>query len=246
MTVPAVSCEGVSVVYGGFRALDDVTVDFAPNMLSAIIGPNGAGKTTFLNVLTGLIRPAAGAVRYFGEEITSMDVVTRARKGIGRSFQTVNIFPEISVRNNLRLAAQRRVFGKQPFWRDVTTFAELDDAVDDVLPKVGLVKAASMQAGHLSHGNQRALELGLSIIGQPTVLLLDEPLAGIGRDEIEPTVALLRKLSRTYTMLVIEHNMDAVMSLADDVVVLVGGSVLTRGSAAAVREDSLVREAYLG
>lgn len=246
MSSAALTCDTVSVTYGSFKALTDVSVSFKRGRLSAIIGPNGAGKTTFLNVLTGIVLPTHGRVLFGDRDITRLNVERRALIGIGRSFQTVNIFPEMTVEENLRLAAQRRLFRFQPFFRPVTSYTTLAAAVAEVLPLVRLAPYAGVEAGKLSHGNQRALELGLTIIGQPDIILLDEPLAGIGRDEIVPTMELLRSIARSRTMILVEHNMDVVMNLADDILVLVGGRVLKRGTPTEVRSDPAVKEAYLG
>jgi branched-chain amino acid transport system ATP-binding protein len=239
-------CRSLSVRFGSFRALHKVTMSLGENLTYAVIGPNGAGKTTLINVLSGLITPSEGDVLLNDQVVTPWGVERRARMGIGRSFQIIKLFPEMSARENLRIAAQRVRYRLQPFWRVAGSDATVERAVNAMLERIGLVRWADGEAGLLSHGMQRALELGLTLMTKPRVLLLDEPLAGVGNDELPEMLALLNAARRECTTLIVEHNMEAVMSVADEVIVLVAGEVLTQGTPADVSSNSQVRAAYLG
>ncbi|NYZ16134.1 ABC transporter ATP-binding protein [Azospirillum sp. RWY-5-1] len=243
---PAIACEGVTVAFGDFVALRNVSLAFAPGRLAALIGPNGAGKTTLINVLSGQIRPTAGRVLLGGRDVTRLAPHARARTGLGRSFQIVTIFPEMTVMENLRLGAQARAFGLQPFWRAVDGWRALRERAEACAETVGLAAKLHSPAGSLSHGEQRALELGLTLTTDPAVLLLDEPLAGVGHSEIDRSVALIERVRQGRTVLLIEHNMDVVMSISDEVVVMTGGELLARGTPAEMRADARVRAGYLG
>ena len=240
------SCSDVTVAFGAFKAINGLSLDFDAGKTSEIIGPNGAGKTTLINVLSGIYRPTAGSVRLEGEDITSLRPDRRTRMGIARSFQIVKIFPEMSARENLRIAAQRSAYRIQPFWKLAGRDTEIERRIEEMLTLVGLRDLADREASYLSHGKQRALELGLTLMGEPKILLLDEPLAGVGHSELGWMTELLQTIRRRHTTIIIEHNMDAVLSLADEIVVLVAGQVLARGEPSEVTADQKVREAYLG
>ncbi len=242
----AIACTGVSVRFGDFVALSNVGLDVATGQTLALIGPNGAGKTTLLNALSGRLALAGGRVHLQGRDITAEPIHTRARLGLGRSFQIINIFPEMTVLENLRLGAQPMAFGVQPFWRDVQAWPGLEARAREVAALVGLEDALDLPAAVLSHGRQRAVELGLALMSDPAVLLLDEPLAGVGQAEIQATTALIERVRRNRTVLLVEHNMDVVMRVADEVVVMMAGEILTRGTPDQVRADARVRRAYLG
>jgi branched-chain amino acid transport system ATP-binding protein len=239
-------CADVSVSFGAFQALVGISADFQHDRTCAVIGPNGAGKTTFLNVLSGVQRPSHGSVILDGTQITYYTPQRRARLGIGRSFQIAKIFPELTVRQNLRVGAQRIHFSFPPFWIPAGSNSEVERTVEEVLQLVHLEKLADVEVGRLSHGNQRAVEIGLTLVTNPSVLLLDEPLAGVGHHEVSEMVSLLKKICRGRTTILIEHNMDAVMEIADEILVFVSGKLLTRGNPADVRRDPAVRTAYLG
>ena len=243
---PAIACTGVSVRFGDFAALSDVSLDVPTGSTLALIGPNGAGKTTLLNVLSGRLALTAGRVMLQGRDITAEPIHRRARLGLGRSFQIINIFPEMTVLENLRLAAQPVAFGLQPFWRGVSAWPKLEDRAREVAALVGLDDAMNLPAALLSHGRQRAVELGLALMSDPSVLLLDEPLAGVGQAEIQGTTALIERVRRGRTVLLVEHNMNVVMQVSDEVVVMMAGQILTRGTPAEVQADTRVRLAYLG
>jgi branched-chain amino acid transport system ATP-binding protein len=238
---------GLRVAFGSFTALNDVSADFVAGRKYACIGPNGAGKTTFLNALSGRQRPTAGSVHLDGVDITHLPAHRRLASGMGRSFQVVNIFAELSVRENLRLAVQATRFkGRQPIARFANRFPEIREGADRLIEEAGLTKFADVQASILSHGDQRALELALTLASNPRVLLLDEPLAGVGHSRIEQTMDLIRRAVEGRTVILVEHNMDAVMGFADEILVLYAGALLAAGTPAAIRANPEVRRAYLG
>ncbi len=243
---PALSCRGISVRFGQFQALNDVSLDLPPGRTIALIGPNGAGKTTLINALSGRVSMAAGHIQLAGRDVTAMPAHRRAAAGLGRSFQIINIFEQMTVLENLRLAAQPRQFRRQPFWRAVAAWPALAERARAVAAEVGLAAELDLPVAVLSHGKQRAVELGLALMTEPSVLLLDEPLAGVGQAEIETTMALLDRVRRNRSVLLVEHNMDAVMRIADEIVVMIGGEILMRGTPDAVYRDAEVRRLYLG
>lgn len=242
----ALSCQDVQVRYGGFRAVDGVSIDFAPGVISSVIGPNGAGKTTLINVLSGRQAPQTGSVHFGNHDITAMSPHRRARLGIGRSFQITKIFPEMTVMESVRLATQARMFHFQPFWRAAAGYAALNDATEEILNEVGLQDLRDHLAETLSHGDQRALEMGITLATRPSVLLLDEPLAGVGEKEIDRTIRLIERAAVGRTVVLVEHNINAVMALSQHVVVMTQGKVLVAGPPEVVRRDKAVRRAYLG
>jgi branched-chain amino acid transport system permease protein len=219
--------------FGGLRAVDGVSIELQPNLVHAIIGPNGAGKTTFINLLSGELKPSAGRVYLDDRDITGWPTHRIAQSGIGRSFQRTNIFADFSVRENCALAAQARGGA------DIKRIAHALDVA-------GLTHRAEAIAGQLSRGEQRQLEIAMLIASGADLLLLDEPLAGMGPEETQRVVALLRDLARDHTIVLIEHDMDAVFAAADTLTVLVQGRLLAHGKPEDVRRDPAVREAYLG
>ncbi|MBA3477105.1 MAG: ABC transporter ATP-binding protein [Lautropia sp.] len=242
----ALACEAVTVRFGALIALDKVSLNFLGVGIHSVIGPNGAGKTTLINVLSGRQRPSEGRVVLDGRDITSMQTFLRARSGIGRSFQITKIFPTLSVFENLRLAAQARAFRLQPFWRRVQGYQALADQAERVAIDIGLQGWKDAPAEQLSHGDQRALELGITLMTEPTILLLDEPLAGVGEHEIDRTMALIERVARGRTVILIEHNIDVVMKVSHRIIVMDQGAVLSIGTPDEVRRDPAVRKAYLG
>jgi branched-chain amino acid transport system permease protein len=220
--------------FGGLRAVSDVTIEFLPGLVHAIIGPNGAGKTTFINCLSGAIRPSEGAVLLDGRPIGGLAPFRVARLGIGRSFQRTNVFPSLSAAENCRLAAR----AGDP--------RHADAHVADALARTGLFARANDLASALSNGEQRQLEIAMLIAADREILILDEPLAGMGAEETARVVALLRALRATHTIILIEHDMDAVFAVADTLTVLVQGRMIAHGDPAVVRRDPTVIDAYLG
>ncbi|ABE36402.1 ABC transporter family protein [Paraburkholderia xenovorans LB400] len=243
---PVLLCENISVDFAGFQALREVTVSVRSGQTIALIGPNGAGKSTLMNVMSGLLSPTAGSIRLHDRDVTSSSPSKLARLGVARSFQNISLFASMTVYENLRLAVQRQLFDIAPFWKPVAGYRRLNEATDLALERSHLTTHRNRLAAELSHGQQRALDLGMTLIGDPKILLLDEPLAGVGHDDLDFFLTLLRKVCSNRTVLLVEHNMDAVMGLADEVVVLVGGQVLTKGSPAEIRANPKVRESYLG
>lgn len=246
MTATSLECIDVDVRFGEFVAVSKVSLAFPENQVTALIGPNGAGKTTLLNVLSGQQPPSAGRVLLFGSDVTKQPSYQRARLGLGRSFQIMSVFADDTVEENLRLAGQRTHLSFPIFWRPATGFGALNRDVDAMLELIGLRSRAREPAGRLSHGEQRTLEVGLSLMTNPKVLLLDEPFAGIGRNDIDFFVTLLQRVCADRTVVLVEHNMDAVMKLSQQIVVMVGGRVLAQGEPASIKADQRVRAAYLG
>ena len=243
---PRFHCEDVTVRFGALLAVDRASIEFAGGGLHSVIGPNGAGKTTLINVLSGRQLPSEGRVQLGGMDITARPAFERARLGIGRSFQITKIFPTLSVFENLRLGAQARAFGMQPFWRAVESFGELSDAANRVAADIGLEAMKDRPADQLSHGDQRALEIGITLMTDPVILLLDEPLAGVGEHEIGRTTALIRRIAAGRTVILVEHNVGVVMEVSDRIIVMNQGAVLSVGTPEQIRRDPAVRAAYLG
>lgn len=237
---------GLTKAFGGLTAVRGVNLDLYFNQLHAVIGPNGAGKSTFVNLLTGQLKPTDGQIYLQGRDITGTPAHKMAHLGVGRSFQRTNILKALTVLENVRLAAQAVHL---PFARILATpksELHLIDVAHRAIERVGLADVASAVAGALSHGAQRQLEIAMTLVIDPKVLLLDEPLAGMGQEESERIASLLKSLSRAHAILLIEHDMDFVFKVADQMTVLVEGSVLATGTPESVRATPLVQSAYLG
>jgi len=232
--------------YGGLVATNAVSLAIETGELHAVIGPNGAGKTTLIAELAGEIAPDAGSIRFAGADITARSVAERAALGIARSFQITSIFREFSVLDNVALAVQARAGHSFRFWRPARSDPRLRDPARAILAEVGLEARAGLPAASLSHGEKRALEIAIVLATRPRLLLLDEPMAGMGPQDSAGMVRLLAGLKRRVTIVLVEHDMDAVFALADRVTVLVYGRVIATGAPAAIREDVEVRRAYLG
>ncbi|ACL56214.1 ABC transporter ATP-binding protein [Methylobacterium nodulans] len=232
--------------YGALRVTDDISLDVAQGELHAIIGPNGAGKTTLIHQLSGRLPSDAGQVIFAGEDVTRRTMVERVRRGLARSFQITSILDGFSVLENAALAVQARAGSSFRFFGDASREASLNEAALAALARVGLADRAGRRAGSLSHGEKRQLEIAVALATGARMLLLDEPLAGTGPEESAVLVGLLRELKATHTLVLIEHDMDAVFALADRISVLVYGRVVASGDPAAVRADPEVRAAYLG
>ena len=232
--------------FGGLVANDNVTLDLAHGELHALLGPNGAGKSTFINLLSGDLAATSGSIVFKGREITHYRPDRRSRLGIGRSFQRTNIFPAFSVFENCRLAAQSR----KPRALALFAVARADPLsckrAERALELAGIVDHADVPAGTLSHGAQRQLEVAMVLATEPEVLLLDEPLAGMGSEESAKMIELLRRLADGHAILLVEHDMDAVFALADRITVMVNGQVLESGAPAQIRASAAVEQAYLG
>ncbi len=243
---PLLAVHGLVKRYGALLVTDAVDLELAPGQIHAVIGPNGAGKTTLINQLHGELRSDAGRIELAGKDITHWPVHARARAGLGRSYQITAVLREFTVLENVLLAVQAVRGHNFHFWRPVTSIPSLVEAADRYLGMVGLLGVRRRSAGLLSYGQQRQLELAMTLAVEPRVLLLDEPMAGLGATESAQMVELLQRLRRQYAMLLVEHDMHAVFSLADRLTVLVYGRVVCCGTPDEVRASPIVREAYLG
>jgi len=232
--------------YGALAVTDDVSLSVETGELHAIIGPNGAGKTTLIHQISGLAPSDSGQILFDGREVTHAPMHERVRAGLARSFQITSILPGFTVRENVATAVQARSGSSFRFFGDPARERALDDEAMAALATVGLTDRADVVAGQMSHGEKRQLELAIALATRPKLLLLDEPLAGTGREESERVVETLLGLKSRYTIVLIEHDMEAVFALADRVSVLVYGRVIATGAPDAVRSDPAVREAYLG
>jgi len=241
---PLLRTEGLSRRFGALAAVDGVSLAFAEGEVHAVIGPNGAGKSTFLNLLSGELRASSGSVRFRGHDVTRATPDRISRLGIGRSYQTANVFTELTCAECLWLAAQSRAPTSMIFFRPAERYAQA--GAERALQACGLAPRRSTPARELSYGEQRQLEIGMILATEPRLLLLDEPLAGLGHDEAISVMALLREVSLERTLVLIEHDMDAVFSIAQRITVLVGGRVLETGTPEQIRASAAVREAYLG
>jgi len=228
------------------RAVDGVDLDVAEGETLAVIGPNGAGKTTLIGQLSGVLRPDAGTIRFAGAEVTTLSAAARSHRGLARSFQITSIFRDFSALDNVALAVQAHAGHSFRFWRAARAEATLREPARAILAQVGLGPRADVIAGTLAHGEQRQLEIAMALATRPRLLLLDEPVAGMGPDESQRMVQLLRALRGRHTMVLVEHDMDVVFALADRISVLVYGRVIASGAPDAIRTNAEVRRAYLG
>lgn len=238
--------QGLSRRFGGLMATEDVAIELRRGKLHAVLGPNGAGKTTLINLLSGDLRATAGRIEYKGGDITGLSPDHRSRIGIGRSYQKTNIFGDMSAFENCRLAAQSREPRVARVFTDALRHERVCAEARRALESAGLAARGEATACELSHGEQRQLEVAMVLATRPDVLLLDEPLAGMGADEAARMVSLLRDLSPAHAILLVEHDMDAVFALADEITVMVEGRVLESGPPGQIRASAAVRKAYLG
>jgi branched-chain amino acid transport system ATP-binding protein len=234
--------------FGALVAVDDVSVQVEARSLHSIIGPNGAGKTTFFNLVSGTLRPTSGQVIFKGEDITSLPAYKSIHRGMGRSFQITNIFPNVTVFENVRLAAQ--ALGKDNFklFKSWQLFPDVNDRAMEVLDLVGLKDKAALPANVLPHGDQRKLELGMILAPDPDVLLLDEPTAGMAAEQVPELMDLIQGIQAAgdKTVMLVEHNMNVVMSVSDRITVMHQGALLAEGTPAEIAADETVQTAYLG
>ena len=238
--------EGLTKSFGALAVTDDVTFSVNEAGLVALIGPNGAGKTTLINQLSGALQPDAGKISFGGLDISVFDMPARAALGLVRSFQIAAVLPEYSALENVALAVQARSGSSFRFFGTAAREERLNAPARAALARVGLLARAGDPAGELSHGEKRSLEIAMALALHPRLMLLDEPFAGLGSEETRAGIALLRALKSEYTMLLVEHDMDAVFALADEIGVLVGGRLIAWGTPDAIRADPEVRSAYLG
>ena len=232
--------------WGGLLAVNAVDIDLCLGQIHAVIGTNGAGKSTLMNLLSGEIPLSSGQIELLGQNITKISQPARAKMGLGKSYQRNTIFPELSVLENCRLAAQSRLEKPWHFWESGQQCQFSYDYALQTLEKTGLHQVLKRQAGLLSHGQKRQLEVAMCLATNPKVLLLDEPLAGMGADETERMLNFLMDLRSNHTMMLVEHDMDAVFKVADVITVMVNGSVIAKGTPEQVRNDQQVQTAYLG
>ena len=232
--------------FGGLAAVNDVSVDLVLGRIHAVIGPNGAGKSTLTNLLSGDLPPTSGSVTLSGADITGWAPERISRQGLGRSYQKTNIFLPFTVWENVRLAAQSRAPHAAKWLRRATGFADTNARAERALELAGLQPRRDAIAGTISHGEQRQLEIAMTLATEPRVLLLDEPLAGMGTAEAERMVALLQRIKAGHAIMLVEHDMDAVFALADRLTVMVNGQVIASGTPPEVRADANVQSAYLG
>jgi branched-chain amino acid transport system ATP-binding protein len=246
MTEALLQVQDLRKSFGALAVTDGVTLRVASGEMHAIIGPNGAGKTTLIHQLAGTLLPDAGRIMFNGQDITRMTQSHRARQGLARSFQITSILTGFTVLENVALAVQARQGSSYRFWGAVASEDTLNGPAKAALATVGLAGRARVPAGQLSHGEKRQLEIAIALAIEPKLLLLDEPLAGTGREESAALIRLLQKLRTTYTILLIEHDMDAVFALADRISVLVYGRVIATGTPREIQNNADVRAAYLG
>jgi branched-chain amino acid transport system ATP-binding protein len=232
--------------FGGLVATDAVSLEVARGECHALIGPNGAGKTTLISQLSGSLKPDSGSVHFAGRDVTRLDAHQRAALGFARSFQITSILNEFSVAENVGIALQAVSGSSFRFWRPVAVESALEDEAMAILRQVGLEALATRQARGLSHGEHRQLEIALALATKPQLMLLDEPMAGMGPEQSENMVRLIASLKGRYTILLVEHDMDAVFRLADRISVLVAGRVITTGLPDEIRSNAAVKSAYLG
>jgi branched-chain amino acid transport system ATP-binding protein len=246
MAEPLLQVRGLRKRFGGLVATDGVDLDVAAGETVAVIGPNGAGKTTLIAQLSGDLAPDAGRIRFAGADVTALPAPARSRLGLARSFQITSIFREFSALDNVALAVQAHAGHSFRFWRPARAEAALREPARTVLEQVGLGARGDVPAGTLAHGEQRQLEIAMALATRPTLLLLDEPVAGMGLDESARMVQLLRTLRGRHTIVLVEHDMDVVFALADRISVMVDGRVIATGAPEAIRMNPEVRRAYLG
>ena len=246
MSDAILATRGLSRRFGGLMAVGDVAIELRMGRLHAVLGPNGAGKTTLINLVSGDLTATAGSIRYKGGDITRYSPDRRSRIGIGRSYQKTNIFPGFTAFENCRLAAQSRAPRVLHVFADAAAYRPVCQAAERALDAAGLAARGDRVASTLSHGEQRQLEIAMVLATAPEVLLLDEPLAGMGAEEAQRMVALLKSLAREHAILLVEHDMDAVFAVADVITVMVNGQVLESGAPAQIHASPAVRRAYLG
>jgi len=241
----ALSVNGLTRRFGGLVAVDDISFDLPAGRLNAIIGPNGAGKTTLFNLITGEIRPDAGRVEVHGQNITGLKPYQIVRRGVSRTLQIKSVFTGLTVAENVRAAVMAHEGVASPF-RPVASYGAVKQRVDNLVEQIGLAKHLNTQASALSYGDIALLEIALALANQPKLLLLDEPVCGMGPQETEQTVETIRAISKSVDVVLIEHDMEVVFAIADEIIVMAQGALLARGTPAAISSSAEVQEAYLG
>ena len=246
VTEPLLRVNELTKTFGGLVATDRLSLDITAGEIHAVIGPNGAGKTTFIAQLSGALRSDSGTIQFDGVDITNFTTARRARQGLARSFQITSIFRDFTVEDNVALAVQAHAGHSFRFWRTARREPQLRHPAREALDRIGLLDRRAVLAGALAHGEQRQLELAMVLATEPSLLLLDEPAAGMGATETAHMVSLLEGLKGDVAILLVEHDMDTIFALADRITVLVGGRAIATGTPAQIRDDPVVRQAYLG
>ncbi|MFZ5555655.1 MAG: ABC transporter ATP-binding protein [Pseudomonadota bacterium] len=241
----ALKVEGLTKRFGGLTAVDRVDVEFESGRLHAIIGPNGAGKTTFFNLVSGFLRADAGRVTFRDRDISRCKPHVISRLGVARTLQIKSVFSQLTVAENVWIAAQARSTFLHPL-RPASSYRATQQKADQILEEVGLARLAGRQTGTLSYGDVALLELGIALASEPKLLLLDEPICGMSPRETAQTVAKIKQISQKIDVILIEHDMEVVFDIAEDITVMAQGAILARGAPAAIAADERVREAYLG
>jgi branched-chain amino acid transport system ATP-binding protein len=236
----------VTKAYGALLAVSDVSFDVEPGKIHSIIGPNGAGKTTFFNLLAGVYPPTSGKIIFEGADISSLKMHKRARRGISRSYQVTSIFPELTVRENVRLAVQSKRNQGLSFFRSAESLPELFEQADAILAEMEIYDLADQTAGTIPYGSQRSLDVAIAMATEPKLLLLDEPTSGMSPEDTVKMISLVERISERYTIALIEHHMSVVMSISDIVTVLSQGMVIAEGSPEEIQNNDEVKTAYLG
>jgi branched-chain amino acid transport system ATP-binding protein len=244
--VPALELKDLSKAFGGLRAVRGISLKIMPGDRKAIIGPNGAGKTTLFNLISGIFPATSGRVLLFGRDVTSWPSHRRARLGMARTFQVTSLFPKLTVLDNVLLAIKGRRASKFVMWRFLSSYRDVYDKAHGLLERAAFIDRKDIEVRYLSHGEQRQLEIVLALAGDPEILLLDEPAAGLSSGESAEMAAFLQKLDRKLAILLIEHDMDIVFDVADEISVLHFGEVLESGPAERIRSSAKVQEIYLG
>ncbi len=237
---------GLTKEFAGFSAVSDVNLQVRRHTIHALIGPNGAGKTTCFNLLTKFLRPSKGKIIYNGEDITEMKPADVARLGLVRSFQISAVFPNLTALENVRVALQREHGESFDFWRSKSVLNRFNERARALLDDVGLSAFADIRAAEMPYGRKRALEIATTLALEPELMLLDEPMAGMGHEDIDKIAALIKRIAADHTILMVEHNLNVVSNLSDKITVLTRGQILAEGDYATLTQDERVREAYLG
>jgi branched-chain amino acid transport system ATP-binding protein len=238
--------QGLTKEFAGFTAVSDVSLQIRRNTIHALIGPNGAGKTTVFNLLTKFLQPSRGTILYKGEDITAAKPADIARLGLVRSFQISAVFPNLTALENVRVALQREHGESFDFWRSKSVLNRFNERARALLDDVGLSAFADIRAAEMPYGRKRALEIATTLALEPEMMLLDEPMAGMGHEDIEKIASLIKRIAADHTILMVEHNLNVVSNLSDKITVLTRGQILAEGDYATLTKDERVKEAYLG
>ena len=244
--MPILTTQDLTIAFGGLKAVDQVNLEIEKGRLTSVIGPNGAGKTTLFNLLTGFYRPTHGKIFFDSKEITFLPVHKIVKLGISRSFQILKIFNEMTVFENIRVAVQAQMNHGMEFFASCDRLIDVRKRAEEILEEIHLTVKASIKAKNLSYGDKRILEIGLSLAGNPQVLLLDEPTSGVGGHERGGVARFIHDLTKKWTVLLVEHDMDIVMGISDRIVVMQQGRIIADGTPEEIKSNETVKEVYLG